>query len=47
MKQLKREIKMLITVKLLGWVISIKKKKKAGFELINAIIIYLEKDLIE
>lgn len=47
MKQLKREIKMLITVKLLGWVISIIPKEKAGFELINAIIIYLEKDLIE
>jgi hypothetical protein len=45
MKQLKHEIKMLIVVKLLGWLINLLPKNKAGFELINAIVIFLETDL--
>jgi hypothetical protein len=45
MKELKHEIKMLITVKLLGWVINIIPKDNAGFELLGAIIKYLETDL--
>ncbi len=45
MKQLKYEIRMLIVVKLLGWLINLLPKNKAGFELINAIVIFLETDL--